>query len=199
MLKPMNKRVILKLDERIKNKVKLGGYEFHIDTAFRQFHNAVQNAEVVAAGDGCDLKPGNKVYCHHFVLDNENKLPFKDGHYSWVEYNNVYCKMIDGEPEMLSDWLLVEPVTADNEQFFDKSEYGLILSTKQGTTFLDRIGIIKHISENGFKAGLREGDKVIFGKNCEYDLNIDGKIYFRMEIRDVITVLDDDVRIQSIM
>jgi len=198
-MRPLNKRVIVKLDKRVNDKVKVGKFTFELDTAFRQFHNAVQRVTVVAVEDGYDLSPGDTVYVHHFVADRENRLPFKDGHYSFLEYINVYCKVEDGKIIMLSDWLLVEPVTADNEQFFDKSDYGLILSTRQGSDYLDRIGILRHLSDSARLAGLKEGDKILFGKNCEYDIKIDGTTYFRMEVRDVIVVLDDEVRIQNII
>jgi co-chaperonin GroES (HSP10) len=198
-MKPLNKRVIVQIEKRINDKVNVGGFEWELDTAFRQFYHAVQKVTVVAAADGCDVENGDDVYVHHFVADRENQLPFKGGHFSYLEYNNVYCKVKDGEIIMLSDWILVEPVTADNEQFYDKSEYGLILSTRQGSDYLDRVGIVRHLSQSAVDAGLKEGDKVLFGKNCEYDIKIEGTVYFRMELRDVITVLDDEVRIQNII
>lgn len=198
-MKPLNNRVILKLEERTNNHVKIGDWDFQIDTDFRQFHNAMQKATVVAVQDGTELKPDDVVYVHHFVLDPENKLPFKGGHYSWVEYQNVYCKIIDGKPVMLNNWILVEPVSADNQQFFDKSQYGVILNMKQGSDYLERVGVLAHMGKAAAKAGLTIGDKILFGKNCEYDLRIEDKVYYRMEVRDVITILDDEVRLQSVV
>jgi len=198
-MKPLNKRVIVQVNNRMNDKIMIGKYEFDVDTAFRQFHNAVQKVTVVAATEDADVDVGDTVYVHHFVADRENKLPFKDGHYSYLEYINVYCKVKDGKIIMLSDWLLVEPVTADNQQFFDKSDYGLMLNTRQGSDYLDRIGILRHMSPSAKKVGLNIGDKILFGKNCEYEIKIEGTVYFRMEVRDVIVVLDDEVRIQNII
>jgi co-chaperonin GroES (HSP10) len=198
-MKPLNNRVILKLEERMNNRIKLGDFDFQIDTDFRQFHNAMQKATVEAAPIGTELEHGDVVYVHHFVADRENRLPFKNGHYSWIEYANIYCKIVDGKPVMLNNWMFVEPVMADNQQFFDTSKYGIALNMKQGSDYLDRVGIARHLSQSAKDAGISEGDKILFGKNCEYDIKIEGTLFYRMDLVDIITILDDEVRLQSVV
>lgn len=198
MLKPINGRVIVELEKRDRNSIMVGKMEFMIDTAFRPYHNAQQVATIVAADKRIDVLPGDKVYVHHFVNSQENKLPF-DGTYSWLEGHHIFCRVRDGNVKPLNRYVFVEPIKYDDLASFLKTDSGMYLTQKHGTEYVERIGIIRLLSDIAIDEGLVDGDKVLFGKNCEYDIEIEGTLYFRMEVQDIITVLDDNIKLTKIV
>jgi len=198
MLKPINGRVIVELKKRDKDVIKVGGSDFIVDTAFRQYHNAVQVANVVATDHRIDVEPGDRVYVHHFVQSQENKLPF-EGTYSWLEAHHIFCRVRDGEIKPLNRYLFVEPIPYKDIQELMKTESGILLTKKFETEYVERIGIIRLLSDSAKDEGLSEGDRVLFGKNCEYDIEVEGVMYFRMETQDVICVLDDEVKLTRVI
>jgi len=186
-MKPLNKRTLVKVEKRVNDKVKVGGREFDLDPIFREYWNTVQMAEVCAC-DRDDIKPGDIVYVHHFVNAPEQKLPIK-GTMSFLEHNQIYAKREDGKVKPLTTFVLVEPVTYGQAGVVT-NRGGLLLSTHSEHDHVEKIGIARHLSQQAMDEGLKEGDLILFNKNCEYEILIEDKIMYRMEIRDVITPLD---------
>ena len=148
-------------------------------------------AEVVTA-DRDDVEPGDIVWIHHFV--DEQDIPWSEG-IGFIEYNQVYCKMSEGKLTTLGNFVLVEPIT-NAELGMTRGPSGLITSMKKMTDNAERIGIVRLPSEQAVKFGLKDGDKILFNKNCEYEMLIDGKIYYRMELRDVIVTVPDGAKVK---
>jgi len=193
MWKPKHGRVIVELQGTQEKKIKVGGFELEVDTVFRRMWNAVQEATVVSASEGADLLPGDTVYVHHFVIEDERKVPVKGKDYRWLEYNQIYCRVRDGILKTLGYYILVEPVKYDESKFKKESDSGLVLTQKAGTEYVDRVGIVAHVGNDAEAHGINVGDKIFFNKNCEYEIKIQGKRLYRMEMRDVITVIDPEV------
>ena len=186
-MKQLNKRTIVEVESRVNDKILVGGKEFLLDTAFREYWNTMQMASVVSS-DMDELEPGDIVYVHHFVNAPEQKLPIK-GNLSFLEFNQIYCRKREGEMKVLANYVLVEPVTYESAGISQKSN-GLRLSSKSDNERLERVGVASLLSDNAIAEGLEVGDKILFNKNCEYEILVEGKLYYRMETRDVITTID---------
>jgi len=186
-MKPLNNRTLVEVEQRVNDKVMVGGKEFILDSVFREYWNTVQMA-VVIESDRDDLETGDVVFVHHFVNAPEQKLPI-EGRYSFLEYTQIYCRLRDNELMVLDNYILVEPVTY-GDTGISQSKHGLLMNTKSPNERIERVGVASLLSDNALKAGLKEGDKILFDKNCEYEILIEGKLYYRMEIRNVITTLD---------
>src|SRR6056297_3024256 len=130
MFKPKNGRVIVELDDLYKKEIEIGGKKFLLDHKFRRMYNAVQNAIVVAADDNTELKKGDKVYVHHFVTEDEHRVPVKGKEYRWLEYKQIYCRVRNGILKTLSDFVLVEPIKYDESNFKKESNSGILLTRK---------------------------------------------------------------------
>ena len=190
-MKSFNGKTIVRRESRVNNTVEVSGHKFILDTAFRRYWNTVQIAEVVTANRD-DVEPGDIVWIHHFI--DEQDLPWGTG-IGFVEYNQVYCRMRNQQLTTLGNFILVEPIT-NAELGMNISQSGIRLSMKKMTDNADRIGIVRLPSEQAIKIGLKDGDKILFNKNCEYEMLIDGKVYYRMELRDVIVTVPDDAKIK---
>jgi len=186
-MKAYNKRTIVKLEKRMNDTIEIGGRKLVLDPVFRQYWNTIQLAQVVEC-DRNDIIPGNVVYVHHFVNAPEQKLPTKEL-MSYLEYNQVYAIQTNQGVEMLTSFVLVEPVTYEQAGLV-KSSSGLRLSTHSPKDKIEKIGILKHMNQDLKEFGYKEGDIILFNKNCEYEMLIDGEVLYRMENRDVITSID---------
>lgn len=193
MWKTSNDRVIVELEGLYDDEIKVGDFTMKIDTIFRRHWNAVQQAKVVACPEGMELKVGDTVYVHHFVIEEERKVPVKGKDCRWLEYNQIYARMRDGILKALGYYVLVEPVKYDESKFKKETDSGLILTQKAGTEYVDRVGTVLHVGDEASDAGIDVGDKIFFNKNCEYEINIEGKKMYRMEKRDVIAAIDPEV------
>jgi len=185
-----NGRTIVERQTRYNDKVMVGGMEFQLDTAFRKYWHTVQMASVIVANRD-DVEPQDVVWVHHFV--DEQGLPF-GGNLAFVEYNQIYCRKRGNKLETLGNFILVEPITYA-ELGMTRSESGIRLSTKNDTDNAEKIGIARLLSDKAKDAGLVDGDRVLFNKNCEYEIEVDGKVYYRMELRDIICTVDPGQKI----
>ena len=185
-----NGRTIVERQRRYKDKLMVGGMEFQLDVAFRKYWHTVQVASVITAGRD-DLEPQDIIWVHHFI--DEQGLPF-GGNIAFVEYNQVYCRKRGDKLETLGNFILVEPITYA-ELGMIRSESGIRLSTKNASDNAEKIGIARLLSDQAEKFGLKDGDRVLFNKNCEYEIEVDGKVYYRMELRDVICTVDPGMKI----
>lgn len=194
MWKTINNRVIVELTDKVfDNERKVGDFIMHVDTVFRKLHNAVQKAVVIACPEDGELLPGDIVYVHHFVVEEERRIKVKDKDYRWLEYSQIYYRVRDGIGKAVGYYVLVEPVKYDESKFKKKTDSGIALTSKAGTTYVDRVGKVAHIGKDAAQDDIEVGDLILFNKNCEYEIRIEGKMYFRMERRDVITTIDPDV------
>jgi len=186
LMKAFNGRTLVRRESRANDRINVGGYNFILDTAFRRYWSTVQMGEVITA-DRDDLEPGDIVWMHHFI--DENDLPWGEN-LGFVEYNQVYCRMRNKELTTLGNFILVEPIT-NAELGMTISQNGLRLSMKKETDNAERIGVVRLPSPQALEFGVKDGDRILFGKNCEYEMLIDDKIYYRMEFRDVICRVPD--------
>ena len=187
-MKPLNGRTLVKVEQRINDKIEIGGREFILDSMFREFWNTVQMAEVIATSHP-DLQPGDIVYVHHFVNDKGQMLPLK-GNMSYLEYNQIYARIRDNEMKVLSNFVLVKPVTYGETGLVTEQKGQLIMSTKSASDKVEKMGVAVFLSDHAGEEGLLEGDKILFNRDCEYEILIGNKVLYRMETRDVITTID---------
>jgi co-chaperonin GroES (HSP10) len=188
-MRPINGRIIVKREGDLNKTINIGGRELILDPAYRPYHNAVQEATVIASDPESDTQPGDKVYVHHFIQNQEHRLQM-EGEISWLERGQVFCRVRDGEIKALMNYVFVSPVMFKDVKAMAKTKEGFLLTQKGDTDFVDRLGRVEFASDMAYDAGLNPGDYVIFGRDCEYDIKVEGKLYFRMELRDVITVID---------
>lgn len=197
MFKPLNLRAVVSMHNRVNDTLQIAGKTFILDSIFRPLWNAVQFGTVVACDPKCDVEPGDKVYMHHFVMEKEHIVPVEGDKFSWVEYNQIYCRVREDKIKMLGEYLLVEPMKYSHPSM--KNDVGGFRTTmKSDNDEVERIGIAAHLSDSCVRDGLEAGDIILFGKNCEYEIMVEGKKYYRMHKADVITVLSPDLKISSI-
>ncbi len=128
---------------------------------------------------GMELEIGDHVYGHHFLCNKHvrtTKIDSNGDGLYYILYGELYCKVKDGDITMIGEWNLVDPVKVPA---LKSSIPNLITQVKEHMEPLK--GVATHINERLRTLGVNEGDEIIFDADSDYEMMIEGKMYYRME------------------
>ena len=86
-----------------------------------QAHVVTQDGYVAATDGKCNLEVGDHVYGHHFMCEPEKEIVVDDKKYYSNTYESLYCRVKDGEIEMLGQWNFIKPIYEPIENVRTKS------------------------------------------------------------------------------
>lgn len=148
-----------------------------------------------------DIRAKDKVYFDYLATDEKNFLgPHKGGLLYMVRVDQIYCVVRDGKIIPQGEWCLVKP---DMETWEDiTSPKGVIMKAAPGAKFVaeydensEYIGhkmIIEGKYLNGFvhsirdRADLKVGDKILYQRNADYTVVIEGEQLYVMKEEDIL-------------
>lgn len=173
--------VLITVDPDEKSTSKVGNTDLIIPTNFREYEEdiCVQSGIVKAiplktsTGDKVNIKEGDKVYAHHFLTHEDNRADQLLENTYAMDYKEIYCKVMDGEIEMLTKWNLLQPV---EEQVTD--ENGIVININGALK--EGLAIMRHPSENMKSKGIINGTVVEFKRNAGYLIMVEGIKYYRI-------------------
>lgn len=182
-----------------KTKVKLGNIELELDTKADPYkfvprcgivHETPsiiryydhRNQKISKRVD-VNIEKGDKIYFHHFTVNEINKVQ----DYYKCDYEHTYCVIKDGEIKMLEDYVFVSPIYEDEANIKTKS--GIFIKIQPDK--IHEFGKVEHISPFYESWGLKQGDQVFFTKNSEYEMEVEGKKYYRMRVQDISCAIRD--------
>jgi len=188
---PMNDFVYIKANKARKSEVSEGRY--FSDTTYNPHDkdNIVQDGVVFSvckkAKDSyfsndlnVEVSAGDKVYTHHFLTDEDNERFLNGEMYYEIKYENLYCKISDSDIVMLNDWNFVTPIEKEKEI----SESGIELDLKQSNKL--RVGVINYSCASLEARNINKGDTIFFKEGREYEIDIEGSVYYRIGTNDII-------------
>lgn len=182
--------VIVELKEAYINKKEIAGSELIINSTIEDVSSINREATVVSAPSFTILEKGDSIIAHHniFRLKNDYK-----GNLCQSDYfigNNLYfvplTEIFLWKKGLLESWKAIDPYVFIEPILLDESSEFLLGIKKQHKNREHRKGTIKYLNKSLKEQGLKEGDKVVFKKNSEYEFNIDGKILYRMKTKDIM-------------
>jgi co-chaperonin GroES (HSP10) len=193
----MLENFLVRLPKRFKDTIKVNGQELYLDPKFDEFQHRVMQGEVVSVPMRYEkvAEPGDTLYFHHHVvMDKGQGLKYNDEEIFIVRYHpdvpyasQAFAVKDEDGIRVLSQWVLLEPIKEDNQL---KSDTIQIISFEEEE---NKRGKIAFINETLEEAGLRVGDTVGFSKNSDYEIEIEGKKYWRMRFDDLLYVEIEEV------
>tara|TARA_R110000824_G_scaffold316174_4_gene503387 strand:+ start:629 stop:1210 length:582 start_codon:yes stop_codon:yes gene_type:complete len=192
-MRPVKYFYFIKVEKVYEDTIIVNGKELFMDTSFDELKHARQYGTVIAVPKGLpgginlDIKKGDKVYCHHFLTSEENKIHFHDEDkvYS-VHWSNMYARVRKGKLKMLHHWNFVKQKIEEESNYM--SESGIYLKPEAEDEEL--YGYVEHMNDELKGWGIKKGDEVIFSKNSEYDMYIEGEKLLRMRNFDVLAKIE---------
>ena len=198
-------KVLLRVEKDRHKTKKIGGIEIFTPTHFRphDIHNVVQDAEVVAVcdhyeGGAVPIEAGDKVYVTHNVCHEDNEINVNGEILYRVDLtSDIYCKIKDGKVIPICGWCFTTPIIEAEEglqmerdqqtgQLFAKTKTGIIVNTDVKAS--TKRAQIKYPSEELSEMGINEGDVVIYRKDCDYEMIIEGQTLYRTRTKDILAV-----------
>tara|TARA_R110001592_G_scaffold108024_1_gene302128 strand:- start:32046 stop:32627 length:582 start_codon:yes stop_codon:yes gene_type:complete len=184
-IQPIGSFVYVEIEKEEENTHVLDdGKVLYLDTSYDRYVNARQYGTVKyisksirkRVDDGYSLKKGDKVYFHHFCIDEKMASEFGGENIYKVNYEQIYCFVRDGKITMTMDYVLVEPV-----QLEDKIGR-IYIESKESV----KRGKVKHTNQFSKDDGFKNGDEILFIKNANYDMIIEGERLFRMRNSEIL-------------
>lgn len=190
----MTEHFLVRLPKRFKDTITVAGKELYLDNRFDEFNNRINEGEVVATPKKYDtgVSVGDTLYFHHHVVvDKGQKFQYDDEskdvyivYYNPEDIRNsqAIAYKHDGIVKELG-WILLEPIEEEKETVLPS---GLILVEKEETP--KKEGRVAFDSLFFQENDVRVGDVVGFLKNRDYEIEIDGKKFWRMRHDDIVYV-----------
>jgi hypothetical protein len=107
-------------------------------------------------------------------------------------YNDMYGRQKSGRSWLMDDLFLVDDnqfyMYKQNNKWYSHNNFCFIEPIPKGESFIDGVGVteeplwgkIKYGNKSLETLGLKEGDKVSFQPDSEYEFNIEGEKLYRM-------------------
>jgi len=186
---PVGNEVYLKIEKETNDTITVNGQELFLDTEFQRMWHARQWGEVryfprrfqKEEEDGIELQKGDKVYCHHFLIDNRQPSEIMGELLYFIPYTMCFCVVRDGEIHMLNQYILVKPVLEPEENYMTKS--GIMIKSEPEN--MERIGKVVKTNATSEDYGVREGAIVTFLNDSDYEMEIEGEKYWVMRNKEI--------------
>ena len=182
---PIGDFVYVELEKEEENTVVLdNGEKIWLDTSYDRYVNARQYGIVKMSSininkrvkDNLTLLEGDKVYFHHHVIDERMASQFGGENIYKVHYDQIYCYVRGGKITMTQDYVFVKPIQTE-----DKIK-NIYIESKEST----KKGIVAHTNKFSKQEGFGVGDEIVFIKNANYDMVIEGERLFRMKNNEIL-------------
>ncbi len=165
---------------------KIGDLEIVINTSIEeakdvQRYGIVESLPINYKGD---VKVGNEVIVHHNIFRivyNDKGVPMNsDMHIIdnlfFAEQDLVFLAIDKQKAKGVNGYVFIKPIEEETK-FEGKKE-------------VEHVGIIRYICKELEEQGLKEGDKICFRKNCEYEFNVEGERLYMMRNNRVLAKLN---------
>ena len=172
--------------ERYNNTIKVGNVDLVVNTSIEDAKD-VQRIGIVKSVPllyNTEIKVDDEVVLWHnifrIIYDNkgvpvESERYIKDDLF-YVEPDLVYMVIRDGKKIAIHENVFVEPL-----KIHDKWE---------GEKEHQHVGIIKYANQKLLNSGLKEGDKIAYRKNCEYEFTIGNERLYLMKNNRILAKLN---------
>ena len=185
-MKPLHNYIWVEVEKTYEDSTIINGKEIYINPTYNPELNTRQHGIVYSISRNINnIKVGDKVYCHHFLITDEKRVNFiKDKLIYNIREPFVYATVRKGKLKMLNNWVFVKQTEELEENC--KTESGIWI--KPEPEEIELHGTLKYINKELKEQGVKINDKIIFSKDSEYKMNIEGKELMRMRNEDVLAV-----------
>lgn len=137
------------------------------------------------------FREGDEVFYHHTVITGKNRcIDWEEGVFK-VQYTKahtydclVYLINREGVYTTTNDWVFVKPFDEKREEKIGSIYIPDLNPPKQ---FRGEICFCNDYVES--ELGVREGDVIVWSKDSEYAIEVEGVVYYRMKMDDIMAVL----------
>ena len=142
--------------------------------------------------DGIEV--GDRVYTHFNCIEAAKESGYgvedEEGYmYVLIHVAMLYCAVrYPGEIMMISPNIFVQPIEEDEST--TKTSSGIIIKPRAG--LVAQRGKVTHVSPNniGKPILIEPGDEIVFEQDCEFEMTIEGKKYYKQTHDNVMGIIE---------
>ena len=188
-MKPIRDIYWIEVEKETEDTMIINGQEMYRDTSYDPMKLARQYGTVyktpIRDSQDTGIQEGDKVWFHHFVATPVNAVKHADKENIYqARAEQIYLINRGEEYIPVGVWNFMEQEMKEPEQ----SESGIFLETSASEVELHGKAVI--LNDWMKEQGVKEGDRVMWSENSEYDMNIDGRKLLRMRNFDVLAVYE---------
>lgn len=177
---------LVEVDEQFVRPV-IGGLKMFVDTDFNPRVLSTRIGKIHTLPVALDeeyrydnkLEIGDEVVFSHLVCQNKNK--FAENIF-FCRYHNIYTKVVNDNFEVLEDIIFCEKMYAPDLKIGALEIKGSVS---------DKFARVFEVSKHAQEEGVEKGDIIYFTKNADYEIEISGKVFYKMHLRNVIGIERD--------
>ena len=179
-----------------------GGHKIYLDTRFDAMHKINQVGVIEHTNNRLrkiGLEVGRKVVVHHFCLGSSTKdSPFES---EAVKIHGkklfkaecpveVFAYEHEDEWHPINEWVFVIPISRQNKLAINSK---LTLPEHLNTEQVKQVGVIVALNEKLKADGVKIGDKILFTRDSEYEVDLENQKVYIMENEDVVSLISDEM------
>jgi co-chaperonin GroES (HSP10) len=180
MLKAKNEHLFIDVDFDENSKRKLGDIDIYIETNRDNTRRLmVMRGRVYSCppkfAEEYNIKDGDLVYCHHFMLDKNNRVHADGKELCMIHQGQVFFRLNDdGSMDAFNEYVISEPVMEHESNYISASGLMLKANPDELKLIADAVAVAPKVKE------VKVGDRFRYSPNSDYDIYIDGKKYYKM-------------------
>lgn len=175
-----------KSGELYNNKKEVGQSTLIVNTSIEHAEDVNREAiivEVPIEYNG-DLQKGDTVIVQHNIFRmyyDERGIPrtstnhIRENLY-YADADLIYLGVRDGDTFGIDDNVFIEPITETDKWLGDRTA--------------PHLGIVRYTNRKLKKSGIKEGQHIVYRKNCEYAHKINGQLLYKMANHRILVALD---------
>jgi co-chaperonin GroES (HSP10) len=184
--------LIVELDVAYNNEVDISeNQSLIVNSTIESVSHISRKARVLEAPDFVILQEGDQVIVHHniFRLRNDTKGNLTQSNYClgdnkyFVPLTEVFMYKRDSDWVCLEPYVFIKPIPLRAEE----TVLSGIKKDHKGMEY--QKGLVAFNNKNLIDQGVKVGNEVAFSKNSEYEFDIDGELYYKMNTRDILAVI----------
>ena len=189
-MKPIKDLYWIEVEKETEDTIMLNGEELYRDTSYDPMKLARQYGTIyktpIQDTKDVGIQEGDKVWFHHFIATPVNHVKHADRENIYQAFAEQIYLIKRGEEYIpIGVWNFMEQEMLEPKE----TSSGIIVESQSKENELH--GKAVFINDWMKDQGVKEGDRVMWSENSEYDMDIDGVKLLRMRNFDVLAVYGD--------
>jgi len=185
---------LIRLDKTHKDELELSnGQKLYLDPKFNEARHRHHFGHVLCPPRKLEgeIQRGAKVWFHHLVTTIRTPQKVVDGifYVGWTDHvdacnsNQIFAYQNEGEEvKAFQWWVFVEPIGTTKN--IESSVIDLSVVNQKNVDNMGRVAIINEKTSKYY--GVNIGDVVVYKENQRYEVDINGKTYYRVRPENLI-------------
>ena len=195
-MKAAGNYILVYIEQKLKNEIELkNGKSLYLNPDYNPFEYRTVSGSVHSVPEKFNdvFEKGDKVYFHHTVvigkasvIDSSSKIfrvQYVRPEKAFVSYDcAIYLIERDGEKHTTNKFIFVEPIEEEKHE-----KIGSLYVPQTANSTEPFRGVIRYSNDSVKKElGVDIGDTIVWQKDSEYAMEIDGKIMYRMQADNIL-------------